>query len=320
MLLRQPSDHLVAGADRQALTGQHPADHEQDDQRDARQDDPGRLGAIRERLRVADQPGEDAGADRAADTDQDRSREVAVLERRHAVGLEREDGVGAAERDEDEISRCAGHQRRQEHAPGHLVAERHLEREDGARRRRLEDRRDAGRGAGDQQRSVIDAAEGLGHTTLDHRPQGRAAVERRPLQAHRAARAQCGDRSRHATDERTGSQGVLGVVEGPEILVRRRGRRTVADGPQQDRRQDEADTGRHRRHPQRAVRDPFEDDLDDHVLEEPDEQPGDRTGDRSEQHDLAGASHQVTEFFGADVEGGWAPSHRHLAGPHDGSV
>ena len=37
VFLGQPSDHLVAGPDREALTGQQPADHEQHDQRDAGQ-------------------------------------------------------------------------------------------------------------------------------------------------------------------------------------------------------------------------------------------------------------------------------------------
>ncbi len=320
MFLRQPSDHLVPRADREALTGQQTADDEQRGQGDAGAEHPQRHRTVRDRLGVPDQAGEGACADRTADPDEDRAGEVAVLERGAPLVLEREDGVGVAQRDEHQVARCARHQCRKEHPSRHLVTERHLEREDRSGRRRLEDRRHTGCCASDEQRAVIDATERRRESTLDHRAERRPAVHRRTLESHRPARAERRDRGGHAPDERPRSQRVLRIVERPEILVRGGRRRTIAEGVEQDRRQHQADSGSDRTDPQGPLHDPFEHDLDHDVLEEPDEQSGECSRDRGQQHDLAGTSHQVTELAGANVEAGWAPPHVDPAAPHDDSV
>ena len=80
-------------------------------------------------------------------------------------------------------------QRGQQHPPGEVLLERHLDREDRAGRRRLEDRRDTGGRAGDEQQVGVGADEQRAPAPLQRRADRRAHVDRRALEAHRAAAA-----------------------------------------------------------------------------------------------------------------------------------
>ena len=320
MLLPQPGDHFEARAEGETLAGQATGDDEERGEPGPRDDQPGTDRAQGEALGRPDEPRKGARTERAPDTDEDGTAEVAVLEDRTLGGVDEEDRVGVAEGDEHEVARRAGDERGEQHAPRHLVAERNLEREDRSGCRCLEDRRHTGRRPGDEERPMIGPAERGGEAPLDHGSDRGPAVQRRTLEPHRAPEAERGDRSGDAAHERAHTQGILGVVEGAEVLVRRRRRRAGTNRVEDDRGDHQPDTGRDRGEPERSLDDQFEYHLDDDVLEEPDEEPCERTGDRREEDDLSRAADEDSQFAGADIEGRWTDSHHRPWTPHGGEV
>ena len=125
----------------------------------------------------------------------------------------------AVDGDEREVARRRRDQRGQQHAPGEILLVRHLEGEDRAGGRCLEDGGDAGGCARHQQHAPTAPGGEAWEAPLEERPEVRAQVERSAFEAHRAPERGRRDRRQHPTGELAEAVRLLGIVERLEVEV-----------------------------------------------------------------------------------------------------
>ncbi len=201
----------------------------------------------RDRLGLQHHRREHACREPGGDTERERADQVAEVERR--LARDGEEPVGAVDRDEREVAGRRRDERGEEHAPAEVVLIRHLDREDRAGGRCLEDRGDARRRARDHEKAAISVAEQPRQSLLGLRPDGRAEVERRPFEAHRAAEPERGDRGGDARDEGPDREEHIGIVVRAEVLVGSRTRHASTDERERGEREQQADGRRQCRPP-----------------------------------------------------------------------
>jgi len=222
------------------------------------------------------------------DSEHGRAREVDERERRRSVhGKQRPRPV---DRDEREIAARRRDQRREQHPPGEVFLERHLDREDRTRSRRFEDRGDARGGAGNQEQVAVGADQKRTPPPLQRRADRGAHVDGRTLEPHRAATAERRDRCNHAREHVAHSE-LAPHVKCAQVLVGCARRYSSPGIAQPECGTDQTRAGRERHQPQRQVRNAaVEHDVDRQPIEPGDRDAGDRTDNRRREHYLARAS------------------------------
>ena len=162
-----------------------------------------------------------------------RAREIDERERRRAV--HREQRRGAVDRDQREVAGRRRDQRGEQHPPRQLLLERHLDREDRAGGRGLEDRRDARGRAGDEQQVGVGTDEERSPAPLQRRPDRRTEIDRRALRAPSRSRCRasrprrpCGEPCRARRDR--GARGTPAGTRRPSS-ARARGPGSAATSP-----------------------------------------------------------------------------------------
>ncbi len=133
------------------------------------------------------------------------------------MGLE--DRSGPVHEREREVAGGRRHQCGEQHATGEILAVGNLEREHRTRRRCLEDRGDAGRGAGDHEHVSGAPSREAREASLEERPEPRAQIERPALETHGAAEARGRDRSQHPPRDLAHAQRLVRVVERLQVEV-----------------------------------------------------------------------------------------------------
>ena len=222
--------------------------HEDDGEARAGGRDPQPRGvSAREHFRLTDHPREQPRADPGEAAEHCGGGEIPEVERR--TPGDRQERLRSVDGDEHEIAGRGSDERRTEHVPGEVVLVGHLEREDGARRRRLEDRGDAGSGSCDQQESAAPSREQPRKTSLQRVADSGSQIQRRTLEPHRCAAAERRDAGDHPGQERSERQLVVRIVVRVEIFVGGRRRRRATDEPQHDRGNAQSDESARARSP-----------------------------------------------------------------------
>ncbi len=219
--VERPGDGVVAGPEGEALAGREASDHEDSGEQRAGHERPKDARRLGELLRLHHRRGEHAGGEPGRDSERERADEIAEVE----AGLagDREQPIGVVDRDEREVSGRGGHECRQQQATGQLVLVRHLDREDRAGGRSLEDRGDPRGRPGDHEQPAVRVAEEPRQAALGLRPDRRPQVERRAFEAHRSAEPERRDGRGHARREAADREADSRVMERAEVLVGSRG-------------------------------------------------------------------------------------------------
>ena len=294
--VERPGDRVVAGTDREVLARRDAAHDEDRAERSTGEERLQDRRPQRDRLGLQHHRREHSRCEASGHTERERAEQVTEVERR--LGRDGEQPVGAVDRREREVSRRRRDECGEEHAAAEVILIRHLDREDRAGGRCLEDRGNSCRRARHHQKAAISVAEQPRQSLLGLRTDGRAEVERRPFESHRASEPERGDRRGDACDEGPDREEHIGIVVRAQVLVGRRTRHASTDERERGEREQQADGRRQCDHPQRELLDPYEKAVDDDALEPRHAEAGDRADESGDDHDLRGLlddlAHAVT--------------------------